>query len=155
MAVAKTKRIKALVAARPGYVSPVQLAKMGAAFDRLSGGRLAMNLIAGQSDAEALSEGVTLSKEDRYALMDEDVTIMKALWSHWRADISDERAELMMAELLRMAGGEYIPGPDTNTGVLMYLRRVQGFYFVLVLASNNRFCTYHNWYNLPFFGCRF
>jgi hypothetical protein len=33
---------------------------------------------------------------------------MKALWSHWRADISDERAELMMAELLRMAGGEYI-----------------------------------------------
>ena len=30
MAVAKTKRIKALVAARPGYVNPVQLAKMGA-----------------------------------------------------------------------------------------------------------------------------
>ena len=26
-------------------------------------------------------------------------------------------------------------GPNTNTGVLMYLRRVQGFYFVLVLAS--------------------
>jgi hypothetical protein len=47
------------------------------------------------------------------------------------------------------------PGPNTNTGVLMYLRRVQRFYFVLVLASNNRFCTYHNWYNLPFFGCRF
>ena len=42
-------------------------------------------------------------------------------------------------------------GPSTNTGVLMYLRRVQGFYFVLVLASNNRFCTYHNWCNLPFF----
>jgi alkanesulfonate monooxygenase len=81
MAVAKTKRIKALVAARPGYVSPVQLAKMGAAFDQLSGGRLAMNLIAGQSDAEALSEGITLAKEDRYALMDEDVSIMKALWS--------------------------------------------------------------------------
>ena len=33
---------------------------------------------------------------------------MKALWSHWRADISDERAERMMSELLRMAGGEYI-----------------------------------------------
>lgn len=81
MAVAKTKRIKALVAARPGYVSSVQLAKMGATFDRLSGGRLAVNLIAGQSEAEAVSEGITLAKEDRYALMDEDVTIMKALWS--------------------------------------------------------------------------
>jgi alkanesulfonate monooxygenase len=80
-AVAKTKRIKALVAARPGYVSPVQLAKMGATFDQLSGGRLAINLIAGQSEAEATAEGITLPKEDRYALMDEDVSIMKALWS--------------------------------------------------------------------------
>lgn len=81
MAVAKTRRIKALVAARPGYVSPVQLAKMGAAFDRLSGGRLAVNLIAGQSEAEAQAEGITLPKQDRYAMMDEDVSIMKALWS--------------------------------------------------------------------------
>jgi alkanesulfonate monooxygenase len=81
MAVAKTSRIKALVAARPGYIAPVQLAKMGATFDRLSGGRLAVNLIAGQSDAEAETEGITLAKEDRYALMDEDVTILKALWS--------------------------------------------------------------------------
>ena len=81
MAVAKTKRIKALVAARPGYVSPVQLAKMAATFDQLSGGRLSMNLIAGQSQIETESEGITLAKEDRYALMEEDVSIMKALWT--------------------------------------------------------------------------
>ena len=81
MAVAKTKRIKALVAARPGYVSPVQLAKMAATFDQLSGGRLAVNLIAGQSETEARAEGITLAKEDRYAMMDEDVSIMKALWT--------------------------------------------------------------------------
>jgi alkanesulfonate monooxygenase len=81
MAVARTRRIKALVAARPGYVSPVQLAKMGATFDQLSGGRLAINLIAGQSEAEAVAEGVTLAKEDRYALLEEDVSIMKALWT--------------------------------------------------------------------------
>src|ERR1700761_5675832 len=81
MAVGRTRRIKALVAARPGYVSPVQLAKMAATFDRLSGGRLAINLIAGQSEDETRSEGITLETEDRYALMDEDVAIMKALWS--------------------------------------------------------------------------
>jgi alkanesulfonate monooxygenase len=81
MAVARTRRIKALVAARPGYVSPVQLAKMGATFDQLSGGRLAVNLIAGQSEAEARAEGITFAKEDRYALMDEDVSIIKALWT--------------------------------------------------------------------------
>jgi alkanesulfonate monooxygenase len=81
MAVAKTTRIKALVAARPGYVSPVQLAKMGATFDQLSGGRLAVNLIAGQSEAEATAEGISLTKQDRYALLKEDVSIMKALWT--------------------------------------------------------------------------
>jgi len=80
MAVAKTKRIKALVAARPGYISPVQLAKMGATFDQLSGGRLSVNLIAGQSETEARAEGIALPKEDRYAMMDEDVSILKALW---------------------------------------------------------------------------
>jgi alkanesulfonate monooxygenase len=49
---------------------------MGATFEQLSGGRLAVNLIAGQSDAEAQAEGIRLAKEDRYALMDEDVAIM-------------------------------------------------------------------------------
>ncbi|HEY1413540.1 MAG TPA: LLM class flavin-dependent oxidoreductase [Rhodopila sp.] len=81
MAVAKTQRITALVAARPGYINPVQLARMGATFDRLSGGRLAVNLIAGQSEADTAADGIVLAKEDRYALMDEDVSIMKALWS--------------------------------------------------------------------------
>jgi alkanesulfonate monooxygenase len=80
MAVARTRRIKALVAARPGYISPVQLAKMAATFDQLSGGRLAINLIAGQSEIEAEAEGIRMAKEDRYALMEEDVAIMKALW---------------------------------------------------------------------------
>jgi alkanesulfonate monooxygenase len=81
MAVAKTKRIKALVAARPGYISPVQFAKMAATFDRLSGGRICINLIAGHSQVETDAEGIGLAKEDRYALMEEDVRVMKALWT--------------------------------------------------------------------------
>jgi alkanesulfonate monooxygenase len=89
MAVAKSTRIRALVAARPGYIAPVQLAKMAATFDQLSGGRLAINLIAGQSDIELESEGIRLRKEDRYAQMDEDVSIMKALWtSHGPVDFN-------------------------------------------------------------------
>ena len=81
MAVAKTRRIKALVASRPGYIAPVQFAKMVATFDQLSGGRIAVNLIAGQSEAETRAEGIALAKEDRYAMMAEEVAIMKALWS--------------------------------------------------------------------------
>jgi alkanesulfonate monooxygenase len=81
MVLARTSTIKMLVAARPGYVNPVLLARMIGAMDQLSGGRVAVNLIAGQSDDEALQDGIRLAKEDRYAQMDEDVTIMKALWS--------------------------------------------------------------------------
>ncbi len=81
MVLARTRSIRMLVAARPGYVTPVLLARMIGAMDRLSGGRVAVNLIAGQSDQEALQDGIHLTKEDRYAQMEEDVTIMKALWS--------------------------------------------------------------------------
>jgi len=77
----RSSAIRMLVAARPGYVNPVLLAKMVSALDRLSGGRVAVNLIAGQSDAETLAEGVRWSKEERYALMEEEVAILKALWT--------------------------------------------------------------------------
>ncbi len=80
-AAANTAKVAPLIAARPGYMNPVLLAKMIATFDQFSGGRICVNLIAGQADEEIRSEGVTLAKEDRYAIMEEEVSIMKALWT--------------------------------------------------------------------------
>src|SRR4029077_3024409 len=68
-------------AARPGYINPVLLAKMISTFDQMSGGRIAVNLIAGQNESEVDAEGVRHAKEERYALMDEEVSILKALWT--------------------------------------------------------------------------
>ena len=81
MMVARSKSMRMLVAARPSYINPVLLAKMIAAFDQLSGGRICINLIAGQSEAENASEGIKWSKEERYEIMDEEVRILKALWT--------------------------------------------------------------------------
>ncbi len=81
MMVARSKSIKMLVAARPGYINPVLLAKMISTFDRLSGGRICINLIAGASDEEAAAEGIKFRKEERYDVMDEEVTILKELWT--------------------------------------------------------------------------
>jgi len=81
MMLGRSRSIRMLVAARPGYVNPVLLAKMITAFDQLSGGRVAVNLIAGQSDTETAAEGIRWTKEERYALMDEEVSILKALWT--------------------------------------------------------------------------
>jgi alkanesulfonate monooxygenase len=81
MMVARSKSIRMLVAARPSYINPVLLAKMIATFDQLSGGRICINLIAGQSEAENASEGIKWGKEERYEIMDEEVAILKALWT--------------------------------------------------------------------------
>jgi len=81
MMVARSKSMRMLVAARPSYINPVLLAKMVTTFDQLSGGRICINLIAGQSEAENASEGVKWGKEERYEIMEEEVTILKRLWT--------------------------------------------------------------------------
>jgi alkanesulfonate monooxygenase len=65
----------------PGYINPVLLAKMISSFDQMSGGRVCVNLIAGQNESEVEGEGVRYAKEERYALMEEEVSILKALWT--------------------------------------------------------------------------
>lgn len=78
---ARHARIRPLIAARPGYINPVMLAKMISTLDHLSKGRIAVNLIAGQNETDVEAEGVTLGKTDRYDLMAEEVDILKALWT--------------------------------------------------------------------------
>jgi alkanesulfonate monooxygenase len=71
---AKTEKLKFLVALKPGYIHPVQLAKMVATFDQISGGgRIYINLIAGQNAAEARAEG------QRYEQMEEEIILLKEL----------------------------------------------------------------------------
>jgi alkanesulfonate monooxygenase len=97
----QTKRLRMLVAARPSYINPVLLAKMIATCDQLSGGRIAVNLIAGQSEDENIAEGVKWSKEQRYEIMDEEVSILKALWTQGdsRTDWNGKYYTLKGAEL--------------------------------------------------------
>jgi alkanesulfonate monooxygenase len=78
---ARSSKIKPLIAARPGYINPVLMAKMISTFDWMSGGRVCINLIAGQNESEVEAEGVCYGKEERYALMEEEVSIIKALWT--------------------------------------------------------------------------
>lgn len=78
---ARTKNIAPLVALRSAYCSPVLSAKMFATLDQLSGGRLCINLIAGINDDDTKADGIPDSKQVRYEKMDEEVQIMKRLWT--------------------------------------------------------------------------
>lgn len=81
MVAAKTERIKMLLAARPGFIAPTVMAKMISTFDQLSGGRVSINLIAGGGYDEMAADGDFHSHDERYAIMDETVTIMKRVWT--------------------------------------------------------------------------
>ncbi|MBL0728561.1 FMNH2-dependent alkanesulfonate monooxygenase [Piscinibacter sp. HJYY11] len=61
-----TKRLKFLVALRPGLVQPSQSARMAATLDRLSGGRLIVNLVTGGDAQELAGDGQFLSHKARY-----------------------------------------------------------------------------------------
>src|SRR4249920_837285 len=63
-----TRRLKFLVALRPGIVQPAQSARMAATLDRLSGGRLLVNLVTGGDPEELEGDGLFLPHAERYAL---------------------------------------------------------------------------------------
>jgi len=62
-----TERFKYLVAFRPGLVSPTLSAQMAATYQRISGGRLLLNIVTGGDDVEQRRFGDHLTKEQRYA----------------------------------------------------------------------------------------
>src|SRR5579864_5193731 len=74
-----TRQMKFLVAVRPGTVSPVLAARMSATFDRLSEGRLLINVVTGGDPVELAGEGTHLSHDERYAITDEFLTVWRAL----------------------------------------------------------------------------
>lgn len=61
-----TRQLKFLVALRPGLVAPTQSARMAATLDRLSGGRLLVNLVTGGDAEELAGDGQFLSHAERY-----------------------------------------------------------------------------------------
>ena len=74
-----TERLKYLVALRPGVVSPAFAARQTAALDRLSGGRLLLNVVVGGNPVELAGDGVFLSHDERYAQADEFLAIWRRL----------------------------------------------------------------------------
>ncbi|TDF63673.1 FMNH2-dependent alkanesulfonate monooxygenase [Cupriavidus sp. L7L] len=63
---AVTQRLKFLVAVRPGLMAPTLAARMAATFDRLSNGRLLINLVTGGDTAELEGDGLFLDHSERY-----------------------------------------------------------------------------------------
>lgn len=77
----KTKNLKFLVAVRPGFTSPTVSARMASTLDRISGGRLLINVVAGGDPVELQADGSFLKHDERYLEAGEFLTIWKAVLS--------------------------------------------------------------------------
>ena len=74
-----TTRLKFLVAVRPGLHQPALAARMAATFDRLSGGRLLVNLVTGGDQVELEGDGVFLDHASRYEQSAEFIRIWREI----------------------------------------------------------------------------
>lgn len=78
----QTKRLKVLVAQRPGFIQPVVLARMAATLDQLTGGgRIAIHFITGGDEADQRREGDFVPHDVRYRRTGEMMAIARRLWS--------------------------------------------------------------------------
>ncbi len=63
---ARTERLKFLVAIRPGTATPAYYARLASTLDRVSNGRLLLNIVVGGSAQELAGDGIFLSHDERY-----------------------------------------------------------------------------------------
>ena len=75
----QTRALRFLVAVRPGLQSPTLAARMTATLDRISGGRLLINVVTGGDPQENRGDGIHTSHAERYEVTDEFLTIYRAL----------------------------------------------------------------------------
>lgn len=80
-ATAVTERLGFLLAHRPGFVAPALAARKLSTLDQLSGGRLAVHIIAGGSDADQAKDGDFTTHTERYRRSAEYVSLLKRTWT--------------------------------------------------------------------------
>ena len=77
-----TRRIQVFATVAVATVHPVMAAKQAVTVDHISGGRFGLNVVAGWNSQEVAMFGQQqLPHEERYALADEWMTLVDALWT--------------------------------------------------------------------------
>jgi len=77
----ETTRLRFLVAFRPGSISPTLAAQQAATYQRISGGRLLLNVVTGGDPTEQQRFGDFLDHDQRYQRCEDFITILRGAWS--------------------------------------------------------------------------
>jgi FMNH2-dependent dimethyl sulfone monooxygenase len=92
---AVTSSLELMVAVRPNFHQPALFAKAAANIDRISGGRLALNVVSSWWADEATQYGLQFDQhDDRYARTAEWLQVVDGLWTQDRFTFEGERYTL-------------------------------------------------------------
>jgi alkanesulfonate monooxygenase len=114
-----TQRLKFLVAFRPGLISPTLAAQMAATYQRMSRGRLLLNVVTGGQADEQRRFGDHLSHDERYARTGEFLAIVRGAWGGPPFDFTGEHYQVTGATVMRPpdpAPGIYFGGSSPAAG---------------------------------------
>ncbi|MER5705656.1 LLM class flavin-dependent oxidoreductase [Micromonospora sp. NPDC002296] len=89
-----TDRIGMLVAVRAGFALPTLIAQQAEAFQSVSGGRLALNVVTGGDPAEQRGYGDFLDHDARYARTGEFVEVLRRAWRGSPFDFAGEHYQV-------------------------------------------------------------
>jgi alkanesulfonate monooxygenase len=95
-----TERLRYLVAVRPGLQSPSVAARMTSTLDRISHGRLLINVVTGGDPAENKGDGVFLDHDARYALTREFLNVYSELLAGKTVDVKGAHLHIEDGRLL-------------------------------------------------------
>ena len=98
--VPQTERLRFLVAVRPGLQPPTLAARMTATLDRLSNGRLLINVVTGGDPVENTGDGIFLSHAERYEVTREFLHAYKALLAGETVNVSGKHIRIEGGQLL-------------------------------------------------------
>ncbi|WP_067621721.1 FMNH2-dependent alkanesulfonate monooxygenase [Alicyclobacillus acidiphilus] len=98
--IAVTNRLKFLIAIRPGLMSPTLSARMASTFDRLSNGRLLINVVTGGDPAEQAADGVFFDHDERYRVTDEFLSVWRRTLSGEIVDFEGDHIRIQQGKVL-------------------------------------------------------
>jgi alkanesulfonate monooxygenase len=104
-----TEQLRFLVAARPGLQSPTVAARMAATLDRISNGRLLINIVTGGDPIENKGDGIFLSHDERYEVTREFLSVYIDLLAGKTVNFKGKHITIEDGKLLFPPAQERVP----------------------------------------------
>ncbi|ELZ5938123.1 FMNH2-dependent alkanesulfonate monooxygenase [Providencia vermicola] len=98
--VSVTQKLRFLVAVRPGLQPPSLAARMAATLDRLSGGRVLINVVTSGDPIENKGDGLFFDHQERYHMTKEFLEVYKPLMNGQQVNYQGDYIQVENAHLL-------------------------------------------------------